>query len=463
MLIKLIPPAPKRSAFWRPEIVATILVYIGFASVFSISTAQDIADDPIGFKFIRIVTTILMFAVCATTVLRRNLLRHLSLPSVWPFCLFIVTCCLSIPYSLNISLSLFKSFELFGILLLIIVMIGSSNARPIDFLNLNVTIILFILCVVLIEAALWPGRAFTPLRGATPLLHNMMSGVYPALNPNTVGMLGGILASTMFPRILMSRPARQLSGAYSFHKAAGVLLIGVLVTFLAYSRSAIMGVGASFAIILFINIRLRRGIRATLYLVFGLFILILFVLKPIFGDVETWTTSYLKRGQNVENVDEIYSGRKEIWTEVWKKYEGSVFGEGYAAGFRYADIKDWGQAHNSIFELLANVGWLGTLAWLLLIVRFLVRFARLQSHLPSANREESLQVLGVTIFLLVKTYATCALVYPGYDLLIFSSLIVYVEKMTLLTSSSSGAGQNRMILARRPNKIRNVIFQDPQM
>lgn len=404
----------------KPEYLATFFIYVGFFSVFRLSDATEIASDPIGNKAIRILSVLSAFVVCFVKILKRNIAINIRKPTVWPLALFLSSCILSLPFSLYPLLTAFKSFEILVILLIVLAAIDSVDSKPSAFLDFNIIFITFIICVILIEGILFPGLAWRSLRGSTPILNYMLAGVFPVINPNTVGLLGGLLATFAYPRLLMAQNKVWINRA--------LFLIGLITLFFGYSRSAIFGFVVSFLVISvliwkYVSLNLKAVTVAVLLLIFSSLLFI----PSKFTLIET----HLKRGQDVENIAEIAASRPNIWYSTWLHYSSSIFGDGYGAGFRYNDYTDWGHAHNSIFELLANVGVFGVIAWIVMVTRILWK---LFQDIYTNNDKPVLEtyvVFSVMVFLCVKSIAASVIVYLNYEFLIFASIIVYWEKHSI--------------------------------
>jgi O-antigen ligase len=422
-------PASWSESLRRPETVIALIVTCGFLVNIQQGTDTNaiLRHDPLIFKGIRVLTIVVAASLALWTVLRRRIPYTFFLAgALLPFTLYFCSCVLSVPFSAYPLLSLFKAGEIGLVVLLCAIGITSETGSPAAFFHLNVGLVLLYTVIIWIESAVFPGLAWVPLRGETPWLGYALSGVFPVINGNTVGLFGAVLFLACLPRLF--EPPR-LRPRYVL-----VSLLGLASVICSYSRTSLLGlvVAALFTLVL-----LKKY-------VLGWALLLCLALVATSGRVRTLVVEHLARGQQDHSLDTLSSHRLTMWEHVLSDYRASVVGRGYAAGFRYDDDLTTGNAHNSLVELYFNLGLVGTGAWLVLmgtVARFLARLLR--SRAP--GDDELVSVAGTMVFLMVKAMASTVFVYLDASMLILAGIVIYVvrrlaviEQESLLMGAASG-------------------------
>jgi O-antigen ligase len=316
---------------------------------------------------------------------------------------------LSVPYSAYPLLSLFKVCEIGLVVLVCLIGITSSAGAPADFFRLNVKIILLYLVVIWGESFLFPSLAWIELQGQTPLFGHALSGVFPVINANTVGLFGAVLFLAYLPQVLeppMLRPRYTLPA-----------LLGLVSVVCSYSRISLFGLGLAGLVAL---ILLRK------YALVWAGVLCLALLGTS-GKVRTLAVEHLARGQEDRSLDTLASHRFQMWDHVLSDYQASLVGRGYAAGFRYDDDLSTGHAHNSLVEAYFNIGLLGAAAWLFFIGAVGSRLYRLL-RAQTTKDGQFVAIVSVTIFMLIKALASTVFVYLDASMLLLAGIIIYVVR-----------------------------------
>jgi hypothetical protein len=396
----------------RPENLIAVIVTCGFLVNVQQGTDTNaiLRDDPLVFKGIRVLTILLGGSLAIATVLRRRIPYGVCLSGVTlPLTLYFCCCLLSVPFSAYPLLSLFKACEIGLVVLLCLIGITSAAGAPADFFDLNVKIVLLYLVIIWIESFLFPGLAWVPLQGETPLFGHALSGVFPVINGNTVGLFGAVLFLAYLPRVLeppMLRPRYTLPA-----------LLGLASVVCSYSRISLLGLGIAALCSLLLLRKYALGWAIVLCL-------LLLGTSP-----KTWTlvVDHLARGQEDRSLDTFTSHRLTMWEHVLGDYRVSVVGRGYAAGFRYDGDLDTGHAHNSVVEVYFNVGLLGVIAWLLFIVAVCGRLYRLLKS-QAALDGPLVSLVGVMVFMLVKALGSTVFVYLDASMLIMVGIVICVVR-----------------------------------
>jgi O-antigen ligase len=401
-----------RESLSRPENVIALIITCGFLVNVQQGTDTNaiLRDDPLIFKGIRVLTILFGGLFALSTVLRRRIPCAVCLAGVmFPLTLYFCSCVLSAPFSVYPLLSLFKAGEIGLVVLVCLIGITSAAGGPSDFFRLNIQIVLLYTIIVWVEGILFPGLAWVPLRGQTPLFGHALSGVFPVINGNTVGLFGAVLFLAYLPRLC--EPARWTVGRVA------PALMGLASVVCSYSRISLLGLAVATAASLLLLKRYALGWALVLCL----------LLLGTSGKVRTLTVEHLARGQEDRSLDTFFSHRLAMWDHVVKDYGVSVVGRGYAAGFRYDDNLLVGNAHNSLVELYFNVGLVGAAMWLFLIGTVYRRLYRLWRASATLDYE-FISVAGVMIFLLTKALAATVFVYLDASMLILAGAVIYVVR-----------------------------------
>jgi O-antigen ligase len=401
-----------RETLSHPENVIVLLITCGF--LVNVQQGYDtnavLRSDPLVFKGIRILTILAAEWYALSTVVKRGIPHTLCLIGpMLPLALYCCCCLLSVPFSSYPLLSLFKTSEIALVILLCLIGMTSSAGAPADFFRLNVKIVLFYNLLIWGESVLFPRAAWYPLKGETPFFRHALSGVFPVINGNMVGLLGAVLFLAYLPRLCGSAP-------FSVRLALPVL-IGLASTVFSYSRSSLLAlVVAALCVLLMLR---RYG--------WILVILLCGVLLATVPKVRTLTIAHLARGQEGRSFNTLSSNRLEMWEDALSEYRTSVVGRGFAAGFRYDDHQSDGHAHNSVVQLYFDLGLLGVIVWLAFIgtvCSYLYRLVKTQVT-PDG---QLVSVAGVMVFLLMKALASTVFVHLDQGMLLLVAIIVYVMR-----------------------------------
>jgi len=400
-----------RESLSRPENVIALIITCGF--LVNVQQGADtnaiLRDDPLIFKGIRVLTIFLGGWLALSTVVKRRIPYAVCLAGVmFPLTLYFCSCVLSVPFSTYPLLSLFKAGEI-GLVVLVCLLGITSAGGPSDFFHLNIKIVLLYNVIVWVESVLFPGLAWVPLRGEMPLFGHALSGVFPVINGNTVGLFGAVLFLAYLPKLCEPSP-------WTVGRVLPALL-GLASVVCSYSRVSLLGlaVATTGSLLLLKRYAVACGVILCLSLL---------------GTSRTariLTVEHLARGQDDRSLDTFFSHRLEMWDHVVSDYRVSAVGRGYAAGFRYDDDLAVGHAHNSLVELYFNVGLAGVAAWLFFIGTVYKRLYYLL-RAPTALDYELVAVAGVMIFLLMKALAATVFVYLDASMLIMAGVVIYVVR-----------------------------------
>ncbi len=126
---------------------------------------------------------------------------------------------------------------------------------------------------------------------------------------------------------------------------------------------------------------------------------------------------FLTRGETVDQLG-TFNRRTEIWTLAWESFlERPFFGLGFnSAKGVFFDETGLGGAHNSVINVMIDVGLAGLIWWLLLVgaaIALLIRLRRIERRSPvllagatGTARHDQLILIGVFVALLINSITT---------------------------------------------------------
>jgi O-antigen ligase len=300
--------------------------------------------------------------------------------------------------------ALYRSFELavgVGAVVATLAVLGPRAGS--SMLRLTVVLIAAIVSVVWVEAFLVPSRGW--FAGPGPLSYTLQ-GFLPRFESNTVGMLGGLLAVWGLATII-SRQRRVVW-------LAGAALVGGLATLAATQyRTGVLGFLVAATVVLWYGRRLWLTTLATAAVV-GL------SLFGVAGEVGAQAEETFSKGQPPEVVHTLNS-RTLYWAAATPLIEERpTLGWGLNIGSREAltSIGNEGASTiaNTWLEALVGTGVLGgTLLGLALLATVIRAW-------PRRREPHGLMVLGMLVFLVVRSLTGTTFELFGIGFLVFAAL-----------------------------------------
>lgn len=322
--------------------------------------------------------------------------------------------------------SLWKSLEVFIVVLATAAILSYPTGQGTASNAYKVTLAIMAMLVLLyaIEGIVLPKQAFISARGN---LNFQLIGVIPIAAANTVAFLGGVTAFAMFARLF--RPMPALSKWF----CALLFLIALTVLVLAQSRTSFVGFCLAVVVYLWIDRRFA--------LLFGLAGIV--VLAGIYASFFDVFSQYVLRGQDPTLV-RSFSGRAPGWEEAWVAFqEAPFFGHGFAAYAR-AEIRGMGgntSLHGAVFEVMVGTGAVGLSVWGGAIIWTLLRLYRLPStglqwFKSKEGRSVQAEMVGLSALILLRSATSSDLAENADNLIVFLSLLIYVESVRRIASES---------------------------
>ena len=283
-------------------------------------------------------------------------------------------------------------------------------------IDLNWFMVALSISLVWVGAILFPHKAL--LRGVG-ILGIQIYGVMPAMNPNSIGILGAILLMASLSRALHARNQKERI------MYAGFLLVGAITLVFAQARTSLFGVILAVIVVLLLNKRIK----------FMVFVSLLLVLGVIFSNLPSLLIKYIMRGQSTEMLFSL-SGRNVWWHSAWEVFLRSpIYGYGFGVATRYVVSKGLGTLsaiHNGWLEVLINVGIIGLIPIVLVFLGTWWTLLRicLQPHscLDKTARMLSIEMIGLLIILSVRSI-TGVLFTHDRETLLFLLVVGYAQQI----------------------------------
>jgi len=387
--------------------------------VFRARGLEDIRKTPVdpwaAFRIVLVFATALV--LIARLVLRKtDWLLSLFHGLAGALAIYALVCGVSTLWSLYPAWTFYKAIE-YSIEVALLAGILVSVRSPDEWKTLCDWTWVLVGCISLtvwIGVAIWPTQAFVE---GSDLLPGRLAGVFPAMDPNTVGEDAAVLGIIALARLLA--PARQKRGGTFYI----VLLAYALVTLVfAQTRSAIIGFLLGTGLVFFSA--KRRGMLTAF--VVGAALLFSFTTAS-----ETAGT-FWQRNERPEYIQSV-TGRLPVWEAAWKLIKERPFlGYGaYAAGrfgvLTSPEESEWSSVLNTYVEVAVGTGILGLAPLLVALLGTWWILIRASSRLSSKPLYHQLATegLGVLSIVTVRSFATVQLMW--HPALVFLVVLGYAE------------------------------------
>jgi O-antigen ligase len=386
---------------------------------FRIRTAEAVIENPLdpwGLYRVGLVAIVAAALSMRLALRATKTLANLSTGPVGWLAVFGIVSLVSAAWSVYPSWTVYKSLEfLTDVALLAAIVATVRNWREYKTI-VDWTWVLYgtLLLVVWAGVLVWPGVALEPSRG---VLGYSLSGVVPAVPPNTVGRVAAVLAVIALIRLL--RPTAHRG----FYALAFVLSLATLI--FAQSRGPFAAFLAALTVTL---IALRRWGILTAVALATLVVLL------IPGPREAaW--QFVLRGQDAELFQSL-SGRTDWWGYAWERFrDRPIVGYGGYAGPRFAVLANIGQSetstlHNTLLEVLLSTGVLGLVPVVAAVLSVCTALWRARSRaLSDEDQSGRLWVEAVavlTVLLVISAFNTELIWHPP---LFFLVVVGYAQRL----------------------------------
>ncbi len=369
-------------------------------------------DTVAGFRILQIAIALLIGIVR----FRKSAFNYLIF-SVFTFVL-IYSCIgvLSALYSSAPMYTLYKATETLTDVILVASILASCH-------NLNEFIEFFAIAIgvfLLLEITIWLGMLFAPqlaLKPGKSLFGRQLRGVLPVLNPNKVGFVSAVLVLAAPFGFLLTRLRKERI----FYMT--VLLASLPVFILAQSRTSLAGV--FFAVLVFLILNKQIKWIVAMCVLTGLLL--------VCSEFGTIMVDYLRKGENPEMIGTL-TGRTVAWEYAWEMFKKSpILGYGFASGARFDVLGGSSMIglHGSIFDVLVNLGLVGTIPWLSAIIGtwiqlLFVFFKHSKRMLPRVRLVHTF-MLSMVVLLTFRAVTATALVMHDMEFVLFLLLVGYAQ------------------------------------
>ena len=393
-------------------------------------------------KLIRAVSVIIVALFALFVSFRSKSLRFLLTgTNGWLFAFFLL-CFASVIFSPVKSLTLFKSFEILTLLMMISLTYAAKDRYEASKKFIIALLVFYIATVigVYLQLVIFGTAGQRQLYGATPLFGFMLISKYPAMVGNALGYLGAVVA--LFGLYLIS--TESSANRRRLMLGGVVLLLGVGVAFLSYTRSIIVFLYLA----MFIYFAYRKKYIVNVLLIFML------IIPLSIPQVQQKILEHMRRGDTDENIGSL-SGRTHMWEEVFNRSPLKiVVGDGYATGSKYMNYETTGKllaqsnVHNGFLEVVMSVGLIGGFVWLGIMVKlisqFMWFFKRAKHKLSQKELSFHVFMMALLFLSVTRSIMNSTFVYLDYFYPVLMAFIMYGDslKAKLLSLSNENIDKN---------------------
>jgi len=245
-------------------------------------------------------------------------------------------------YSSNKMLTLFKGFEVFTTITVMLALskylIEKQNID--DFFGINMVPLLFLSFTSLAGAVLLPGQALSHT-GTGGIFALVLMGVAPLVNSNTLTQISGLVFVLLLNEFLQNKAINRRVSTFI------IMVLFLLIAILAHSRTSLLAIMVSISFVL-----VRNGAVG-----FAAFIAWIAAIFALIGPLREVIFSFVYRGQKTALFYSL-SGRTDFWPLAWSKVvQSPIFGHGFYAAQR--EIFGISSVDNTYLEVILGVGVIG--------------------------------------------------------------------------------------------------------
>lgn len=415
----------------NPAFVISLIVLIGLIFASDAADISGLKSQGLGTlsssKILRIATVLIAGALAFFILLRSNnkgITKLISGNTAF-LTTYAILAIMTVVFSHLKAMTLFKGTEMFVVSMICAIAASSPRENTTNYFIKGVMWVYAISCLsALIELSLFGTSHNRQLVGATPLLDSMLQSSYPPLVGNGLGFLGGVTA--LFGVYLYD--SKGFPENNSRILAIIIILSGVTVLFLSYTRSALVFFIFCFLLYAYLE---KKFVRITL-----VFLLMIAALAtPI---VQNKITAHMKKGSTDEQI-ETMSGRTQFWKNIISRDPVQLLvGEGFATGTLFQDYSNtnrqvfkYRNAHNSVAEIIMSSGIIGATIWTWLIFRIFMQlnYARLRLKKLQDNSRLKFHnfVYVLFVFSMMRSLMNSTFVYLDLFMFILISVAAYAE------------------------------------
>ncbi len=411
----------------NPAFIISLILFIGLIFAADSADITGLKNQGIATlspsKIFRIVTVLIAGSLAFFVLIRSkfNGANKLISGNTSLITIYAILAIMTVVFSQLKSMTLFKGAEMFVIAMICAIAASSYKNNSNAFIKSIMWLYAISSLSALVELSIFGAMNNRQLVGATPLLDSMLQSTYPPLVGNGLGFLGGVTG--LFGIYLYD--SNDITGITGKIVAISILLIGVTVLFLSYTRSTLVFFILCFLLYAFLE---KKYLRMMLII----FIMIGAIATPT---VQEKISSHLRKGSTDQQI-ETMSGRTEFWKNIFSRDPVQLLvGEGFATGTLFQnynssnrEVFKYRNAHNSIAEIIMSVGVVGAMIWLALLFRV---YKQLQYSRKRLNDVLKLKfhnfVCVLFVFSLMRSLMNSTFVYLDYFIFLLISIAAYSE------------------------------------
>lgn len=330
----------------------------------------------------------------------------------------------SIIFSQLRLLTLFKSVEIIIVVMMCAIVLSAADRRKAAVFFIKGVFWVYVISTftALLETLIvGTGLHKQLIVGRTPLLSTMMQSNYPPMVGNALGYLGAL--ASLFGVYLFDSSA-EIKGTYKSKTIASIIAVGGFsVLFLSYTRSILAFYFLGLMILFFLEKRWGRIVVMASGAIAALAL----------PQVQSKIIEHMRRGSSDEQLVTL-SGRTDFWDAILSRDAMQLLvGEGFSSGSRMAYLKGANviNAHNSVVEIIVNLGFIGALIWLILMLRVSVQLVSIRKRMLRDRVGNLLHFHNFLIAVFIMSMLRCLMnsswVYLDYFFLLMAAFVVYAE------------------------------------
>lgn len=390
--------------FWLTMIIV-LMLFVPYGGTNRYEGGDDLGVAKIvrlfGFAVLTLIT-FLYFSIKKMIKVKRSL---------YHFYFYIFFCFISAFYSPGPVETLWKSIELLGLLLLIIVLrneIYSGNLSSSNILEGIIYLLLVFVILSLVGILLFPKLAMTPVIDGMEFSNESLWGIIPKLNPNSFAQFSAMLSFVgMFYSIYTKK---------SKTGAIVIIMVGLLGQFFAYSRTSML----AFVLVCIFLFILKKDYKLIFFGFIPIFI-ILFLQDNIL--------EYVSRGQDLDQLSSL-SGRTYMWQLAWESIQNNyLFGIGYYSGHKTLNVEigmEFTSLDNTYIESLVDIGILGTFFLFLLVIKTFIRNLKFWKLIKKQlNFNWVILSLGFLVIMFVRSLTGPT--FQNFNINLYFLLLLYIS------------------------------------
>ncbi|WP_297527357.1 O-antigen ligase family protein [Thiohalobacter sp.] len=332
----------------------------------------------------------------------------------------------------NVSFySMWKAIELITVTVVCVAMLAHPNRVPVadKALKYIIWILGGMLCLYLIEAAIWPSEAFTKSRGVIPYI---MRGVMPITQQNALAFYSAVVALFCVISLYDKTLAKSRKLIYM-----ALFVVALIELILAQSRTSFVGFFIAVLVFLFV----AREFRHLAILSF-----IAFLGLMVWG-ASGLLLEYLMRGQEEELVYSL-SGRTIGWARALELFKDSpILGHGFVAAARtdiLGSIHSGGMStlHGAFFDVIVGVGLAGLIPWAGAILWVVVRMVRIGRYAEVLRNDElrwkHASMMALLTLIMVRSTTSSGLAIHDHTYMLFLCVLMYAVTISSRIAEHEG-------------------------